>query len=145
MENSQTTPNSNADNVALNLVMNAIVGEINTPGQSLAELFDRMSAISRNIGGDYRAASTDWKDFVSDIGESNKTEIKDVVNRQERTIAETWAQQWMLMQLAKRLYQELEMRCIESPAATAIEKIVYDDEGRVLQWMLHSNAPKDGR
>lgn len=144
MEDSQVTPDSNAENVALNLVINAIVGEINTPGESLARLFDRMSAISRNVGGDVRAVGIDWKEAVSDIGSINETEIKNLVNRQEFAIGDTWAQTWMLMQLARHLYEELKMRCLESPAATAIERIEYGDDGSVLRWTMRPNVSQDG-
>jgi hypothetical protein len=44
-------PDSNADAVALNLTYNAIVDEIYAPGESLARLFERMAAMSRDIGG----------------------------------------------------------------------------------------------
>lgn len=144
MEHAELTPDSNADNVALNLVMNAIVGEINTPGESLAGLLDRMAAISRNVGGDFRGAGSDWKEAVSGIGTINETEIKNLVNRQELAMGDTWAQQWMLMQLAKRLYEELEMRCLESPAAVAIESIEYDNDGSVLRWTMRPNTSQNG-
>ena len=144
MEDAQVTPDSNADNVALNLVINAIVDEINTPGESLARLFDRMSAISRNVGGDFRVAGSDWNDAVSYIGAVDETEIKNLVNRQELAMGDTWAQHWMLMQLAKHLYEELEMRCLNSPAATAIERIEYDHDGSVLRWTTRPSPLQDG-
>lgn len=90
------------------------------------------------------AAGRDWKDAVSDVGSADEAEIKNLVNRQELAIGDTWAQQWMLMQLAKHLYHELEMRCLESPAATAIEKVVYDDNGNVVRWTMRPNPSQSG-
>lgn len=50
---------------------------------------------------------------------------------------ETWAQRWLLMHLAKHLHDELEMRRLDSPAATAIEKIVFDEvDGSVTTWAV---------
>jgi hypothetical protein len=81
-------PKSNADIVALNLVDHAIVDEINTPGESLAKLFDRMAAICRDIGGEYRVANADWNDLVKSLDQSA---IEPVVNRQAQTFGDTWA------------------------------------------------------
>jgi len=136
MNDHDTVPTTNADIVSANLVLNAIVGDINDPGKSLAELLETMATMSRNIGGDHRAASSDWNDAIPTIVNKTDKEIQELVSRQELAIGETWAQRWMLMHLAKHLQDELERQCIESPAATAIESIVYTDDGRVETWSL---------
>lgn len=79
-------PESNADAVALNLVHNAIVDDINTPGEPIAELLESMVAIARNIGGDRRSATADWQDALSRL---DPTEASDLGDRQLTHCGET--------------------------------------------------------
>ena len=93
-----------------------------------------MATISRNIGGDHRAATSDWQDATADLAANSEADIKDLVNRQELAIGDTWAQRWMLTHMAKHLFQELERQCLDSPAATAIANVTYSDDGTVESW-----------
>ena len=134
MDTSTQTPESNADIIALNLVHHAIVDDINDPGNAVATLLERMSAMSRNIGGDERAANADWRGAVSDLENASNSEIEPLVNRQVLAIGDTWSQRWMIMHMAKYLYHELERVCMDHPAASAIESISYTDDGGLDAW-----------
>ena len=114
MDTSSQIPESNADIVALNLVYHAIIDDINDPGKAIAVLLESMARISRNIGGDERAANADWRAVVSDSSSVELSEVRPLVNRQELAIGDTWAQRWMLMHMAKHLFEELERVCMES-------------------------------
>lgn len=141
VDTSAQTPESNADIVAYKLVYRAVVDDINDPGNAIALLFESMAAISRDIGGDQRAAIADWNSVVPDLhgvefSEMQPVELPQVpplVNRQALAMAEAWAKRWMLMHMAKHLCEELERVCMESPAASAIESIEYDESGRKVE------------
>jgi hypothetical protein len=126
-------PESNADQVALNLVVTAIVDEVTTPGESVAKLFDRMAAMSRDIGGDFRAATADWQGVLDNWDES---EAKPLVNRQAQAMGDTWAKCWLLCQMVKRLHEDLERSCHEHPAASKIERVTYGHNGTLESWAL---------
>lgn len=128
-----TLPESNGDNVALNLVVHAIVDEINTPGEALAGLLDRMAAMSRDIGGDFRVATADWHEMLK-IGD--EIEIKPVVDRQAQAMGDSWAKRWLLCLMFKRLYEDLEHCCLNHPAATKLERVTYAEDGTLESWSL---------
>ena len=75
-----TAPESNVDIVAPNLVMNAVIDDVLKPGDALAELFDQMATMARNIGGDHRVAMADWQELLDNFSDS---EVKSVLRRQE--------------------------------------------------------------
>lgn len=128
-----TLPESNADQVALNLVVNAIVDEVTTPGASLAKLFDWMAAMARDIGGDFRAATADWQGALDNWDESEATPL---ANRQGQAMGDTWAKRWLLCEMVKRLHEDLERTCLEHPAASKIERVTYGDDGTLESWSL---------
>lgn len=134
MDKSSKMPDSNADIVALNLVYHAIVDDLNDPGNAVAALLESMAKISRNIGGDQHATDTDWQSGTCDLTSVELSELGLLVNRQELTMGGIWAQRWMLMHMAKHLCEELERVCMESPTASAIESITYNDSGAVEAW-----------
>jgi len=124
-------PKSNADQVALNLVVNAMVDEVSRPGEALAELFDRMATMARDIGGDARAATADWQGALDNWDDS---EAKPLMARQDQAIGDTWAKRWMLCEMVKRLHENLEHDCLEHVAASKIERVTYSDDGRLESW-----------
>jgi hypothetical protein len=129
-------PESNADQVALNLVINAMVDEVTKPGESLAQLFDRMAAMARDIGGDSRAATSDWQGALDNWDDS---EAKPLMARQDQAIGDTFAKRWMLCEMVKRLHENLEEDCLEHVAASKIERITYADDGTLESWSFRRN------
>lgn len=138
METPCRIPDSNADIVAFNLVCGAIVDNVTNPGTAIARLLEIMAAMSRNVGGDVHAANTDWHGSLSELADGRNPDFAPIVNRQELTIGEIWAQQWMLAHIAKHLYLELERTCMESPAAPAIQSVMYSNAGTVETWKKRS-------
>lgn len=138
METPCRIPDSNADIVAFNLVCDAVVDNIIDPGTAVAGLLEIMAAMSRNVGGDINAAKSDWHDSMSELAQARNPDFGPIVNRQELTIAEIWAQRWMLANIAKHLYLELERTCMESPAAAAIQSVTYSNSGAVETWKKRS-------
>jgi len=126
-------PESNVDNVALNLTYNAIVAEVASPGESLAQLFERMAAMSRDIAGEYRVANADWQALLDSWDSS---EVEPVVNRQAQALGDTWAKRWMLCKMVERLYGDLERSCLEHPAASKIARVTYAKDGTLESWSL---------
>ena len=126
-------PESNVDIVALNLVMNAVVDDVMKPGDALAELFDRMATMARNIGGDHRIAMADWQELLDNFSDS---EVESVMRRQEFAFCEAWAQRWLLCQMVKFIHSNLENDCLKSSAASAIESVIYNNDGTVESWKI---------
>src|SRR5438477_8570190 len=106
-------PDSNADIIALNLVHDAIVDEINKPGEALALLFSRMASISRDIGGDFRADRADWQDVLDNLPDIDESEFKSIAGSQSLLIGNSWAKNWMLCLIAKHLHALLEEQCLD--------------------------------
>ena len=126
-------PESNADLVALNIVDNAIVDDFNSPGEALARLFEQMAAMSRDISGDYRVATADWEKLIESMDQS---EIGPTIGRQEQAFGDTWAKRWMLCVMAKTLHKQLEYRCLDHPAASKIQRVIYAEDGSLESWSL---------
>ena len=127
-------PQSNADIVALNLVYDAFIDEINTPGQSLAQLLEQMASLSRDIGGDFHAGGADWEQMLEQPQDAIESEFEPTVGRQALTIGDIWAKRWMLCMMAKHIHAKLEEECLDHPAASKIEVIAYGEDGSVDSW-----------
>ena len=140
METPAKTPESNASNVAFNLVSHAMVDEHISPGEALAQLFEKMANITRNVAGDQRVASSDWNEGFVGLKAKSDEELSELFGRQELAIGETWAQQWLLTHIAKVFYEEMERLCLASPVATAMKSVVYDASGKVESWSLHERS-----
>ncbi len=124
-------PESNAEIVAFNIVDHAVVDDLNTPGEAIALLLEKMAAISRDIGGDFRAGNADWRQMVD---KGDDAEIKPTVDRIALAIGDTWAKRWILCMMTKHLSEALENSCLDSPASTVIESISYGQDGSIQSW-----------
>ncbi|MEX2140887.1 MAG: hypothetical protein WD894_16605 [Pirellulales bacterium] len=133
---SDQLPRSNADTVAFQLVSDAVIDDVLSPGAGLARLLDKMAVLSREVAGEHGAAKVDWQELVTRLNKADDSEIKSTVGRQELTFGNMWSTNWMLSKLAKHLYEEIERLCLDSPASSAIESIEYADDGTVRSWSL---------
>jgi hypothetical protein len=129
-------PESNVENVALNLVYDAIVDDVNNTGEAVGALLDRMARIAREIGHAYRASNIDWNEEMSEyVGEDMVPgQFEQLIHRVGLTTGEAWAQYWMLTHLARNLCKQLEMICDNDPFAAHIESIEYEADGSVKSW-----------
>jgi len=134
-------PSSNVDHVAMNVVENAFVDSVYNPGEAIALLLEKMAAMARDIGGAHRACVTDWNSVLPSLRVADEAELEPMVKRQVLTEGDTWAQEWMLCQMAKHLYERFEYRCLcETPFAEHIESVEYEDDGRVRQWKQRADT-----
>jgi hypothetical protein len=132
-------PKSNADVIALNVVDHAIVDEINRPGEALAGLFLKMAAMAHDIGAEHSAAASDWHEVLANVENHDVSDLSNLVDRQALTLGDTWSKRWMLAFLAKHIYRALERACIQSPAAPAIARVEYENDGSLRSWTLQSS------
>lgn len=125
-------PESNADNVALNLVYDAIVDDTQKPGDAIAELLEKMAGMAREIGRVNRFTNAEWRNMVAEFG--TESDIKSVVDGHLEAAGDMWAQEWMLCNMAKHLHDQLERNCLDFPFAEKIESIKYERSGKVESW-----------
>jgi hypothetical protein len=128
------TPASNGELVALNLVEHAIIDELIKPGVALADLFDRMAQIARDMGGEYSSVTRDWREAMERLHAGHAVDSGGLVGRQELAIGDAWCKRWMLCLIAKKRHERLEERLGEDPAAKVIKTISYSEDGSLDSW-----------
>lgn len=129
-------PESNADNVAVNLVFDAIIKDVHKPGDAIADLLEKMAAMAREIGAESRVTNADRHSVVDEMKKDGieQSEMLEMTRRHLTAGGDIWAREWMLCNMAKHLHHRLEVSCTEFPLAAAIETVEYESDGSVKCW-----------